>query len=67
MCGISGIFSKQEMDGNSITRSLKSIHHRGPDDSISGTYKEGKFNYYSNELSRQETRLKYPSAENILS
>ncbi len=64
MCGISGIFTKQNIEGKFISDSLKSIRHRGPDNSLCAGYMDNKFRFYSNELSNQETRERFPAIEN---
>lgn len=62
MCGISGIFTKENLNGYAISQSLKSISHRGPDNSLSGCFRNQGFNFYSNEISDAETQNKFPEA-----
>lgn len=61
MCGISGIFTKQNIDGKLISDSLKSIQHRGPDNSLCARFIEKEFRFYSNELSNQATCERFPN------
>lgn len=64
MCGISGIFTKQNIEGKLISDSLKSIKHRGPDNSLCASYTNNIFRFYSNELSNPDTSQTFPSIEN---
>lgn len=64
MCGISGIFTKEKINGRAISQSLKSIQHRGPDNSLCGIYKNQKFQFLSNEISDNETKSYYINSEN---
>ncbi|WP_334124317.1 asparagine synthase (glutamine-hydrolyzing) [Empedobacter brevis] len=57
MCGISGILSKYKMVDSAIINSLKSIKHRGPNDTIHASYFNEQIHFYSNELSNEQTQL----------
>lgn len=61
MCGISGIFTKESIDGVAITNSLKSIQHRGPDNSLCAIYQNQQIQFLSNDLSDTETSETYPN------
>ncbi len=67
MCGISGIFTKDLVEGATIYESLKSIQHRGPDNSIVGAYKNQQFKFLSCPISGDFTKDKYPDCREILS
>lgn len=64
MCGISGIFSKKEISDSSIINSLKSIKHRGPNNTIHASFLDNEYNLYSSELSNQITQKKLDKSTN---
>src|SRR5690606_31185620 len=55
MCGITGIFTKEIIDGSAINQSLQSIKHRGPDNSLCAAFIKREFHFLSNDLSDKET------------
>lgn len=65
MCGISGIFTKKKINGRAISQSLESIQHRGPDNSLCGSFNDQKFQFLSHELSDNETKSSYQNAESV--
>lgn len=65
MCGISGIFTKEKINGRAISKSLESIQHRGPDNSLCGTFNHQKFQFLSHKLSDKETKSSYQNAETV--
>ncbi|WP_333660376.1 asparagine synthase (glutamine-hydrolyzing) [Chishuiella changwenlii] len=64
MCGISGIFSKKEINDSSIINSLKSIKHRGLNNTIHASFLDNVYNLYSSELSNQITQKKLKESKN---
>ena len=65
MCGISGIISKYKMVDSAIINSLKSIKHRGPNDTIHASYFNEQIHFYSNELSNEQTQLDLTESKEI--
>ncbi|MBF0596995.1 asparagine synthase (glutamine-hydrolyzing) [Faecalibacter rhinopitheci] len=60
MCGFSGVFSKEELNEDVIVNSLKSIKHRGPNNTLHACF-EDDLKLFSSDLSDEETQLKYPN------
>lgn len=65
MCGISGIFSKNKINDSSIINSLKSIKHRGPNNTIHASFINDDYNLYSSSLSNKITQEKLDLSTNI--
>ncbi|MDD2797814.1 MAG: asparagine synthase (glutamine-hydrolyzing) [Bacteroidales bacterium] len=64
MCGFSGIISDNSVDSELIVKSVTSIKHRGPDDTLIFT---GESSFHSCAISNATTQQKYPSVSNIVS
>ncbi len=68
MCGFSGVFSKNKLiDEASILQSLKSIKHRGPNDTLIAQFNDEKFKLFSTEISSSASKEKYPNSSNLKS
>ena len=65
MCGFSGVFSKEELNEDVIVNSLKSIKHRGPNNTLHACF-EDDLKLFSSDLSDEETQLKYPNFFHIV-
>jgi asparagine synthase (glutamine-hydrolysing) len=61
MCGISGIISNHPVQSASIQASIKSIKHRGPDDTL--IYGSAHKMLYSTEISDVHSRHTFPDIE----
>ncbi len=55
MCGLSGIFSKENLNAEVIISSMKSILHRGPDDTQVAAF-NNHFSIYSTEFSSAQSK-----------
>lgn len=67
MCGISGIFSKNKFYDSEIINSLKSIKHRGPNNTVHASFMDEKFHLFSSELSDQKTQQELQNSTKISS
>ena len=65
MCGISGIFSKNKLSGSSILNSLKSIKHRGPNNTIHTSFFDKEIHFYSSQLSDKRTQFDLRNSDGI--
>jgi asparagine synthase (glutamine-hydrolysing) len=64
MCGFSGILSKDVFSSKQIECSLKSIKHRGPDDSLIFSYNSNG-SFYASDISSSSTKKRLSLAHNI--
>lgn len=64
MCGISGIFSKNKINDSSIINSMKSIKHRGTNNTIHASFIDEKYNLYSSSHSNEITQVKLNHSTN---
>lgn len=65
MCGISGIFSHMPINSSAIVKSLYSIKHRGPDDTLISASVNDKHEFFSCNLSSEDAKHQYSNVENI--
>ncbi|HBX62722.1 MAG TPA: hypothetical protein DEG63_06480, partial [Flavobacteriaceae bacterium] len=65
MCGISGIFSKNKLSDSSILNSLKSIKHRGPNNTIHISFFDKEIHFYSSQLSDKRTQFDLRNSDGI--
>ncbi|WP_128330426.1 asparagine synthase (glutamine-hydrolyzing) [Apibacter sp. HY039] len=56
MCGFSGIFTKSKISSSALVKSLSSIKHRGPDDSLIVTHHDQKNIIFSCHLSNNYSK-----------